>query len=86
MFSDCCQRAGNIVNSVHSAHTNGHDPYAYLEDMLDCLPTQPASRIAGLLPHNWKPTAAAFSGRPNRAWNWLLRPVSRRVVATRAVQ
>ena len=44
---------------VHSARINGHDPYAYIKDVLDRLPTQPASRIAELLPHHWKPAAAA---------------------------
>ncbi|OPK09290.1 transposase domain-containing protein, partial [Pseudomonas sp. VI4.1] len=32
-----------------------HDPYAYLKDVLMRLPTQRASEIAGLLPHNWLP-------------------------------
>ncbi len=38
---------------------NGHDPYAYLKDVLERLPSQPASRIGELLPHRWKITAAA---------------------------
>jgi hypothetical protein len=32
---------------------NGHDPYAYLKDVLVRLPTQNASTIDELLPHNW---------------------------------
>jgi len=32
---------------------NGHDPYAYLKDVLARLPTHPPSRIDELLPHNW---------------------------------
>jgi hypothetical protein len=32
-------------------------PYAYLRNVLDRLPTQPASRIAELLPHRWSPSA-----------------------------
>jgi hypothetical protein len=30
------------------------DPYAYLRDVLERLPTQPASRIGELLPHRWQ--------------------------------
>jgi transposase len=30
-------------------------PCAYLNDVLAWLPTQPASRIAELLPHCWQP-------------------------------
>lgn len=33
---------------------NGHDPYAYLRDVLERLPTQAASRIGELLPHRWQ--------------------------------
>lgn len=51
--------AAVIMTLVHSARINGHDPYAYIKDVLDRLPTQPASRIAELLPHHWKPAAAA---------------------------
>jgi transposase len=43
---------------VHSARLNGHDPYAYLRDVLQRLPTQPASRVGGLLPHRWQPPGA----------------------------
>jgi hypothetical protein len=32
------------MSLVHSARLNGHDPYAYLRDVLERLPTQPASR------------------------------------------
>ena len=47
------QRAAAIMSLVHSARLNGHDPYAYLRDVLERLPTQPASRIDQLLPHRW---------------------------------
>jgi len=36
---------------------NGHDPYAYLRDVLERLPTQQASRVDELLPHRWTPPA-----------------------------
>ena len=47
------------MSLVHSAKTNGHDPYAYLKDILERLPTQPASRIEDLLPHRWTPLTTA---------------------------
>lgn len=49
------QRAAAIMTLVHSAKLNGHDPYAYLRDILERLPTQSASRIDELLPHRWAP-------------------------------
>ena len=49
------QRAAAVMSLVHSARLNGHDPYAYLRDVLERLPTQPASRIDELLPHRWQP-------------------------------
>lgn len=51
------RRAAAIMSLVHSAKINGHDPYAYLKDVLQRLPTQPASRIEELLPHRWNPAA-----------------------------
>ena len=52
------KRAAAIMSLVHSAKLNGHDPYAYLRDVLERLPTQPDSRIAQLLPHAWQPAAS----------------------------
>jgi len=49
------QRAAAVMSLVHSARINAHDPYAYLRDVLERLPTQPASRIGELLPHRWQP-------------------------------
>lgn len=39
------------MSLVHSARLNGNDPYAYLRDVLERLPTQPASRVEELLLH-----------------------------------
>lgn len=50
------KRAAAIMSLLHSARINGHDPYAYFKDVLDCLPTHPASRIDELLPHRWSPS------------------------------
>jgi transposase len=52
------QRAAAVMSLVHSARLNGHDPYAYLRDVLTRLPTQPNRRIDELLPHRWKPACA----------------------------
>ena len=49
------QRAAAVMSLLHSARINGHEPYAYLRDVLDRLPTQPASRVEELLPHRWTP-------------------------------
>jgi transposase len=49
------QRAAVIMSLIQSAKLNGHEPYRYLKDVLQRLPTQPASRLAELLPHRWKP-------------------------------
>jgi transposase len=51
------KRAAAIMSLVHSARLNGLQPHAYLKDVLERLPTQPASRIGELLPHRWKPLA-----------------------------
>ncbi len=51
------QRAAAVMTLIQSAKLNGHDPYAYLKDILTRLPTQAASRIDELLPHNWQALA-----------------------------
>ena len=49
------QRAAIVMSLVQSAKLNGHDPWAYLKDVLERLPTHLNSRIEELLPHYWKP-------------------------------
>lgn len=49
------KRAAAIMSLIQSARMNGHDPYAYLEDVLTRLPTQRACEIGQLLPHQWVP-------------------------------
>lgn len=51
------QRAAMVMSLVQSARLNGHDPFAYLSDVLRRLPTQLNSRIEELLPHCWQPPA-----------------------------
>jgi transposase len=49
------KRAAAIMSLVHTARINGHDPFVYLKDVLQRLPTHPVSRIEELLPFNWQP-------------------------------
>jgi len=51
-------RAAIIYSLVASCKLCGIDPFAYLRDVLERISTHPASRIAELLPRNWKPTHA----------------------------
>ncbi len=47
------QRAAMVMSLVQSAKLHGHDPWAYLKDMLERLLAHPNSRIEELLPHRW---------------------------------
>src|SRR5690625_2951151 len=49
------QRAAAVMTLIQSAKLNGHDPLAYLGDILQRLPTQPNNQIHELLPHHWRP-------------------------------
>lgn len=49
------QRAAAVMSLIQSAKLNGHDPYAYLKDVLARLPTHKNSQIEELLPHRWQP-------------------------------
>ena len=59
------KRAAAIMSLIQSARLNGHDPYAYLKDVLTRLPTQRASEIEQLLPHKWNPIKATIFQAPN---------------------
>ena len=50
------QRAAAVMSLIQSAKLSGHDPYAYLKDVLARLPTHKNSQIEELLPHRWQPT------------------------------
>lgn len=52
------QRAAAVMSLIQSAKLNGHDPYAYLKDVLARLPTHKNNRIDELLPHHWRPSPA----------------------------
>ena len=49
-------RAAAIMSLIGSAKMNDLDPYVYLKDVLERLPTHPARRIEELLPHRWRAT------------------------------
>lgn len=51
------KRATVVMSPIHSVRLNGYGSYAYLRDVLQRLPMQPASRTAALLPHRWVPAA-----------------------------
>jgi transposase len=53
------QRAAAVMSLIQSARMNGHDPWAYINDVLRRLPTHPNSRIAELLPHYWRQLSLA---------------------------
>jgi transposase len=48
------QRAAMVMSLVQSAKLNGHDPWAYLKDVLERLLAHPNNRIDELLPHRWQ--------------------------------
>lgn len=71
MFVGCelaGQRAAIVMSLVQSARMNGHDPWAYLRDVLQPLPTQRSSQIEAL-PHtdgsqrSMRPHDLAHTGR-----------------------
>jgi hypothetical protein len=47
-------RATIIYSLVASCKLNGHDPFAYFNDVLRKVSTHRAERIDELLPSNWK--------------------------------
>lgn len=54
------------MNLIQSARLSRQDPYTYLKAVLTRLPTQRASEIDQLLPHQWMPvrvTQGYFGGR-----------------------
>jgi transposase len=48
------ERAAVVMSLLQSAKLNGHDPWAYLKDVLTRMPTQLNSRLDELLPHRWQ--------------------------------
>lgn len=63
------ERAAVVLSLIESAKLNGHDPWAYLKDVFERLPTLKQRDLAQLLPHNWQPPddAAMLSSTPAAA-------------------
>ena len=61
------ERAAAIMSLIESAKLNGHDPWAYLKDVLERLPGTLMRDIDTLLPHNWRPPPAPQPSMPASA-------------------
>ena len=53
--SSWVSRPRGQMSVMQWAKLNGHDPWAYLKDVLTLLQTHMNSRIDELLPHRWQP-------------------------------
>jgi transposase len=53
------ERAAVLMSLIESAKLSGHDPWAYLKDIFERLPTLKNRDLAQLLPHNWRPVSDA---------------------------
>ena len=53
-----------VLSLIESAKLNGHDPWAYLKDVFERLPTLKQRDLAQLLPHNWRPPSNAAAPTP----------------------
>jgi transposase len=58
------QRAAMVMSLVQSAKLHGHDPWAYLKDVLERLLAHPNRRIDELLPHRWLPAGDGQRSEP----------------------
>ena len=65
------ERAAVMLSLIESAKLNGHDPWAYLKDVFERLPTLKNRDLELLLPHNWKPAGVPMAPA---AADHLLRP------------
>jgi transposase len=61
------ERAAVIMTLIESAKLNGHDPWAYLKDVFERLPTLKQRDLEQLLPHNWRPVTPAAAPAPQPA-------------------
>jgi hypothetical protein len=50
-----------LFSVVSSCQRNGHDPFAYLRDVLARIPELPKERLADLLPDRWSPSKPAHT-------------------------
>jgi transposase len=56
------ERAAAVLSLIESAKLNGHDPWAYLKDVFERLPTLKNSDLENLLPHIWQPATELALG------------------------
>ena len=61
------ERAAVVLSLIESAKLNGHDPWAYLKDVFERLPTLKQRDLATLLPHNWRPAGDTAAPNPTPA-------------------
>ena len=61
------ERAAVIMSLIESAKLNGLDPWAYLKDVFERLPTLKQRDIAQLLPHNWRAPNDTAKSRTRRS-------------------
>ena len=57
------ERAAVLMSLIESAKLNGHDPWAYLRDVFERLPTLKNRDLAQLLPHTWRHTTSIAEPR-----------------------
>jgi len=48
------ERAAVVMSLIESAKLNGHDPWVYLKDVFERLPTLKQRDLHQLLPYNWR--------------------------------
>ena len=49
------ERAAIVYSLIETCKRHGVEPYAYLRDVLDRIPSHPINTLRELLPQNWKP-------------------------------
>ena len=58
------ERAAVMLSLIESAKLNGRDPWAYLKDVFERLPTLKNRDLEQLLPHNWRPAGRTTAPTP----------------------
>ena len=58
------ERAAVMLSLIESAKLNGHDPWAYLKNVFERLPTLKNRDLEQLLPHNWRPAGRTTAPTP----------------------
>ena len=61
------ERAAVLIRLIESAKLNGQDPWAYLKDVFERLPSLKNRDLAQLLPLNWRPASDILKPRTEAA-------------------